>query len=236
LRGSDGSRGLVSKGCACGSDPLGRQTLPSSGNRLRAAAVIDGYESRDLKQQRRVRGGEAARAAPLAITELATPGLLKPGLVRARGCLGTGHPALLDRREQTLLVHAREPRLPAAPRGSWTLGDRDGGFGRPALYLLGEMPEELAQRVGAADGHVAGTDRWHEVAVTNPMFFLKLGTPGGEGTRPSSVGSVPGRGQAPRRRLSEPDGSDRKRQKDTSWLAHKARAQAPVPGGARAPR
>ena len=98
------------------------------------------------------------------------------------------------------------------------------------------MSEELAQRVGAADGHVAGRDRWHEVAVTNPMLLLRLGTPRGEGTRTTFVGSVPGRGEARSRRLSEPDGSDRKRQKDTSRLAHQSTAQAPVPGGARASR
>jgi len=147
-----------------------------------------------------------------------------------------GHPAPLDRHQRNVACLPAGGAWLTAPCGSWTSGDRDGGFGSQVLYLLGEMPEELAQRVGAADGHVAGIDSWHEVAVTNPLFLLKVGTPRGDGTRPSSVGSVPGRGEHKSRRLSEPDGSDRTRQKDTSWLAHQSRAQAPVPGGARAPR
>ena len=170
------------------------------------------------------------------LPRLATPGLPKTGLVRARACQGTDTRRRSTDVSETLLVHAREARGLRRREVRCASGDRNGGFGRPVLYLLGEMPEELAQRVGAADGHVAGTHRWHGVAVTNPMLLLKLETPRGEGTRPTSVGSVPGRGEARSRRLSEPDGSDRKRQKDTSRLAHQSRAQAPVPGGARAPR
>jgi hypothetical protein len=35
------------------------------------------------------------------------------------------------------------------------------------------MPEDLAERVGAAGGHVAGADGWHELAVANPTFLLE---------------------------------------------------------------
>src|SRR5450755_461075 len=35
------------------------------------------------------------------------------------------------------------------------------------------MPEKLAQRAGGADGHVAASDGWHELAVANPTFLLE---------------------------------------------------------------
>lgn len=38
---------------------------------------------------------------------------------------------------------------------------------------MGEMPEELAERVGSAGGHVAEADGWHELAVANPTFLLE---------------------------------------------------------------
>ena len=147
-----------------------------------------------------------------------------------------GHPSPFDRRQRNAGCLRAEGASLASPCGSVRSGRSDGGFGCPVLYLLGEMPEELARWVDASDGHVAVTDRWHEVALTKPMFLLKLGTPRGERTRASSVGSVPGRGEAGSRRLGEPDGSDGTRQQDASRLADQSRAQAPVPGGARAPR
>jgi hypothetical protein len=206
----------LARPCACGSHPRRRRTVSSYGDPLRAAAVIDAYESRDLQQQlaRSERWVRACRACRLP--RLATP----------------ARPTSTKR----CSFHTRETRGLRRRVDLCTSGDRDGGFGRPILYLRDEMPEQLAQRVGAADGHVAGTDGWHEVAVTNPMLLLKLGTPRSEGTRPSFVGSVPGRGEARSGRLSERDGSDRTRQNDTSRLAHPSRAQARVPGGARAPR
>jgi hypothetical protein len=221
LRVSKGSRRLLSKGRACGCQPRRRRTVPSSCDPSRAAAVIDGSESRDLKHQQRARRDSHARRASGDYRDSRVR-LPKTGLVRAPACLGTDLPAQLHRQQRRVI--------------RCTSGDRDGGLGRPVLYLPGEMPEELPQRVGAADDHVAGTDRWHLVAVTNPMFSLKLETPRGEGTRPSSVGSVLARGEARSRCLTQPDGSDRKRHKDTSRLAHQSRAQATVPGGARAPR
>jgi hypothetical protein len=35
------------------------------------------------------------------------------------------------------------------------------------------MPEKLAQRPGATDGHAAGADGWRELAVANPTFLLE---------------------------------------------------------------
>ena len=35
------------------------------------------------------------------------------------------------------------------------------------------MPEKLAELAGGADGHVAASDGWHELAVANPTFLLE---------------------------------------------------------------